>query len=406
LTVPTVRQTRCRPFVIKAAFWLVGLVVAGITAFHLLEVTRYGRNSGGTWPVAPVHSDHPIANTFGELIEYKVRGVVWTYWKQHDALDILATPCCDQSAPDIVVTAGGTIERWDTAPNDNYSSVEILATEGTRKYLYTYTHKEYPPPANSFQAYNEGEVIGSNSSIGKIRDAFPCNYDHLHYRVAERTLGAGGVKIETPRNPLEKIGFEPDFSPPVLSHVYLARHDRARWSEFTPGGACTDVSGQVDIIAKVSDRDDAGSTEPAASNVGIYDLKWRACTSGDPGCDWNDTHTYDGMPPSWMTDNDPSIEEHFSFDTPWQTTREEWSDLSSWIGPPGSCPANPHTFMILTKGGGAASWNTQEDVNGSPKYPDGNYVLSVRALDYAKQEDVYDVSVCVENGGAIQCSCP
>ena len=60
--------------------------------------------------------------------------------------------------------------------------------------------------------------------------------------------------------------------------------------------------------------------------------------------------------------------------------------------------------MVLRNSAGTPSWNTQEQVNGSPKYKDGDYVLSVKALDYANQADIYSVNVCVANLGPASCS--
>jgi hypothetical protein len=59
--------------------------------------------------------------------------------------------------------------------------------------------------------------------------------------------------------------------------------------------------------------------------------------------------------------------------------------------------------MVLRKGAGLPSWDTQEILNGSSKYPDGKYVLNVKALDYAALSDTYSVDVCVENSPPDSC---
>jgi hypothetical protein len=57
----------------------------------------------------------------------------------------------------------------------------------------------------------------------------------------------------------------------------------------------------------------------------------------------------------------------------------------------------PQTFMILTRGDGAATWNTLEPENGVRKYPDGNYQLTVKATEFSGVGDEYSVNVRVDN---------
>ena len=130
----------------------------------------------------------------------------------------------------------------------------------------------------------------------------------------------------------------------TFSSIHLARHSLPRWSMFGTVGNRTVVSGGVDIVAAVTDRDDAGSAALAVRNVGLYDVKWRACAIANPNCGWNDTHRNDEMfsssfPRPW--------DELFSFSDPWVTTEEEWSDLKAWTWPEGNCPASGSTFMVL-----------------------------------------------------------
>jgi hypothetical protein len=371
--------------------------VAAISVLVLYELAVYTLGADANWPLEQTDADHPVGNTFGELIEYRTRrapanAVSQPYYKQHNGLDILAQPCCGDSAPYVVVTAGGKVDKWDIDPNDNYSSVEIAATTVGSEYVYTYMHLEHPPLANPFQAFSQGDAISAGTQIAMVRDAFPCGYNHLHYGIAKN--------LEA-RNPLEKVAPEPDDEEPVISNLHLVKPGSDPPSEFGKVNNCPTVSGAVDIIVEVSDKDAAGSSAPAAGSLGIYDLKWRACAIGIPECDWNDTHKYDDMPPGWTAVNDASIGDRFSLAEPFRTIREEWSDVPrTWTGPPIICDALPvpRTFMFVAKDG--AGWDTQELVNGSKKYRDGTYVLSVKAIDYGLQEDIHTMNVCVDNPGS------
>ena len=378
--MPNKQPSGCR----RVVGWLAGVVVAGISTFLLYEASQNQWVTQGTWPVEHMHFDHPVGNTFGELIQFRTRRgneESAIFQKQHDGLDVIASPCCDPASPRAVVTTDGNVRSWQINPDDNYSFVEVVTKEGGREFLYTYMHLQNPPDAPVALQYLLGEPIYAGQPIAKVRDAFACGYNHLHYGVAELPPGSGVNEYGTPKNPLEKIGLEPDPVPPEILEVHLARRGVAPseppWVEFQSLSGCTFVKGRVNIIAKILDSDDAGSATDASQSVGIYDLKWRACAGGDTDCDWIDTHKYDAMPPEWMDPYDDSYGERFSFDSPWQTIREEWSDVPARLDwPSAGLSIVPQTFMILTKGDG---WDTTKVMNGP-------YKLTVKAIDYSKKK--------------------
>jgi hypothetical protein len=399
--VTTERQTGCR-----ARFWLIGAVVVVGIAWLLFCASRYTRAAEGTWPLAPANSDHPIANTFGELFQYRVKYLNGTIsppkFKQHQGVDILAIPFGDPNASEVIVSAEGKVSHWHVMPGDNRNEVRIRATDGAHQ--YTYIHLEHPAEASFEAAMNNGATVYPGAVMGKVRHVFPCGYDHLHYDVGKIV----GNSEPTAINPLAKIRPNPDPIAPDITSVHLARHGLPRWRTFATVGNQPVVSGTVDIVAAVTDRDDAGSAAVALRSVGLYDLKWRACTSANPNCDWNDTHAYQQLP--LPLDN---YKELFSFECNlsfpydcWKSVAEEWTDLTA--APEEYCPVGPSTYMVLRKGAGLPSWDTRELLNGSQKYRDGNYVLSVKALDYYvnqsnSQSDIYSVDVCVDNSPPNSC---
>jgi len=223
-----------------------------------------------------------------------------------------------------------------------------------------------------------------------VRDAFPCGFNHLHYGITRDFESI---------NPLQEVVPEPDGQDPVISELHVVKHGIEPLSEFGLVNNCPTVSGAVDVIVEVSDEDDAGSSEKAAGNLGIYDLKWRACAVGNPNCNWLDTHKYDAMPVAWNDPTDTTFKERFSLYEPFPTIKEEWSDVpEGWTGDPVDCDALPvpRTIMFVAKDG-IATWSTQEKVNGAAKYKNGPYTLSVKALDYVGNEDIYETTVCVNN---------
>jgi hypothetical protein len=224
-----------------------------------------------------------------------------------------------------------------------------------------------------------------------VRAAFPCGYNHLHYGITKDSQWI---------NPLEHVGPEPDGQYPVISELHFVKHGVEPLSEFGSVNNCPTVSGSVDVIVKVSDKDDAGSTEKAAGNLGIYDLRWRACAAGQSNCVWQDTHKYDAMPAAWGDPDDTTFKDRFTLDDPlFPTIMEEWSDEpEGWTGPPVDCEAlpAPQTIMFVAKDG-IATWKTQEKANGAAMYKNGPYTLSVKALDYAGNDYIYETTVCVKN---------
>ena len=389
--------------ILQALIWLLS-VVACIAAIFL--IAQFPQNAGGNWPVTPVSSDHPIANTYGELFGQP-------YPALHGGVDILAGASDGIAPPDIVTIADGTIVSCPARSSDgsfvvnDYNNVVVEAAGGTPRYKYTYQHlnlsdPNLPATLGVACASNGGLVKGT--VIGKVENAFPGNCDHLHLDMVEVEKDNGGNYLDKHSvNPLVKIGPEPDFIPPDVVDVFLARHLRlpnGNWNVFTPGVNSTEVSGTVDIIAKVTDSDDAGSAEPAAGHVGVYDVKWRACPIANPDCDWNDTYRFDVMTAEFGENIDTFIRQHFSFAPNWVTTLEDWSSGSSV-----DCPVTvPNTFIVVAKDGGVASWDTTEPIGGNAKkYPDGQYLLSVKALDYGAKEDIETVSVCVKNNAATVC---
>ena len=80
----------------------------------------------------------------------------------------LATPCCDTGSPRAVNTKSGAVRLWDIQPNDNYSKVEVLVTEGGQEYVYTYAHLQTPPEASAELQYEMGEPISAGTLIARF----------------------------------------------------------------------------------------------------------------------------------------------------------------------------------------------------------------------------------------------
>jgi hypothetical protein len=373
--------------VVQPAWKLWQVAVVSISLLLALVLIWYVTEQKGTWPIEPVGEDHPIANTHGEV----VFACASTGWKaqQHNGVDILASPYPQQSAPDVVVAADGTIVWRMMVAGATRNQVKIKSDNG--EHIYEYTHLAYGTFLAPFSnAYWQGTKVYAGDRIAKIEQAFDGEDNHLHFHVE----APNQVASKRWFNPLREITPNLDQNAPHIADIHLGRHDgNDQWEVFAPGSTsvpCTKVEGEVDIIVEVSDRDDAGSANAAASNVGVYGLAWLACPAGVQNCQWKNGPVYEDMHEDWT---DPrTTGKRVSLKLPFKTRPEPWSTKDD----AGDCEAlsgDTRTYLIAAENSDAASWSTSS-------VPDGIYTLTVRASDYSGLTGEKAIQVCVENAGS------
>ena len=389
--------------------WTVGPFLALAVLFFLILRSC---NDDGDWPVESVGSDHPIANSMGEMISglfYDAQQQPpvhrWMHY-QHPGLDILARPSGEENAPFVVVTTSGTVghstlpcqaregtpfqcgqeeaEASSMNPIDVNNMVRITAPDGV---VYQYLHLDYSSvTATTKLAILQKQDLNKGDRIGQVFNAFPCGADHLHYDMSNTRTDGTRYWL----NPLSSIEPRPDLIGPTINHVYLAGHNSNPWHVFPTTPQCTTVKGAVDIIVEFSDRDDAGSTNVAAGRVGLHKLEWKACKKGIANCvDWQSDNTYDTMDVKWSTAPVSDVGSRFSFKSNMISIPEPWT-----AEPMGSCQqyADTKTFMIAAPKNGGPSWNTTDT-----KYGTGDYDFTVRVSDRIGKSDELPISVCVRN---------
>ena len=343
------------------------------------------------WPVEERFSDHPLGATLGEFRDNNTTPAAGF---QHTGIDILVDPWIsgvdDASAPWVVATVPGFVQDYsadDEAANSQglYTEVEIIAADGRR---FRYVHlaeqsfdDEFVEAAQNMSEVTAGQRI---ARVTPWKSDCPAAYNHLHYDIR-----AGNVYL----NPLLDIGQEadPDLLAPKVFEIGLARKRNRSgvWEPFQlTAQSCVGVKGQVEIVARVGDRDDAGSTFPGASNVGIYNLRWRACPENSPDCDaWSVPHSYSEMPIEWeQQTGNIATKSKFSMSGNWTSTFDECA-----ISPANSTMSTDDTFVIAT-GSPSAPWNT---TNGN--FPMGKYIVTVEAKDTAGNVGEGTVTACVRN---------
>jgi hypothetical protein len=375
------RKTSLRIKIIRSLFLLL--------LFIPTPSCSQGQNS---WPISPMGVQHPIGNSFGEFQNFgsclDERGFLMEYCVfLHSGIDILGEPAyslsggANPSASQVVVSAGGVVVA---IAKDEGSDINYVAIRDANGVVYRYVHLEY-------DTYESSIVLGNNipagTPIAKLFKWDECDYHHLHYEIEE-----GGLYI----NPLAGITPHVDSEPPQVGSISFARDDNAgnsdpwdQLAEVDPKG-CTVVRGKVDIIARIHDRDSAGSNHPGTRTLWVRNVRWRACPESNPNCSWNDTCSFDTMPTEWHdTKNNAATLAYFSVTDPWQSSSDycQRTDL----------------YAIVT--------NSKSDANGMPKpdqagswdtrtVPDGNYFVSVEAKDFAGNTSSPMTTCVLVNNGA------
>ena len=343
--------------------WLISFVLlfSGSPAF-----AQHG------WPVEATNSDHPLGNSFGEFQDY---GGVY----KHTGIDILVTPrlnadgTVNASAPQIRATVGGTISQLSDVASTMYNGTTIQGTDGT---TYRYWHLENGSyDATYVTNFNNGTAISANDQIAQIV-RWVCDYHHLHY-----DLSSGGNYL----NPLADITPKSDAVAPQIDGIFFAQDNSNPWVQLNPvnAGGCTVVSGNVDIIAKIRDTDDAGSTLVGADTLWVRNLRWRACPETNANCAWQDTHDFSSMPTGWGTGGNASTTAYFSNRAPWDSD----SDY---------CKATWNYGVVTNFSGGSPNATGNWTTTG---IPDGVYTVSVEATDFTGNKTTASTRACVQNTG-------
>ncbi|MDA8078115.1 MAG: hypothetical protein M0Z79_04165 [Nitrospiraceae bacterium] len=342
-------------------------IIAGLLPLLVLAASA---NAQHGWPIEAMGSEHPIGNSFGEFQDFS--GVY-----QHTGIDILETPkfqadgTQDPAAPWVRATVGGTVSQLGDAASTAYNGTTIQGTDGTTYRYWHLEHSSYDP--SYVTNFNNGTAVAAGGRIAQLV-RWGCNYHHLHY-----DLTNGGNYL----NPMADITPNPDPDAPEIGGIFFAQDNSNPWVQLQPvsPGACTVVSGAVDIIAQIRDRDNAGSTLAGAATVWVRNVRWRACPDSNPDCPWQNTFVFDNMPTANGSGGNAASAAYFSNRAPWDSSSDYCS--ATWI------------YSVVTNfvGGSpnaAGTWDTSA-------IPNGSYSVSVEATDFAGNVRVSSVRACVQN---------
>ena len=328
------------------------------------------------WPLEPTGSDHPIGNTFGE---YQAFGIDFF----HAGIDILATPqlnadgTVNAAAPWVRATVAGTPVQMGNSPGSyNFAYVETAAG---RQYLYGHLQQN-SYDADFTLAFNNGTAIAAGDEVSKVARWGVCDYHHHHYEIWDAAAPTTLI------GPYPAVAPDPDGEFPLIDDVTFGQDNSNPWTVLGPvaPGACSVVTNQVDIVAKVRDRNSAGSAHGGATTNWVRNLRWRACPDSAPGCAWLDTHVYDNMPYAWWGGTGTAA------------ARAAYSTRAPWVSDSDYCAAAWFYGIVTNFAGGLADaagrWDTTALANGS-------YSVNVEATDFAGNVTTASRRACVQNGG-------
>jgi hypothetical protein len=250
---------------------------------------------------------------------------------QHSGIDILGAPMYQSngtenpSAPWVRVTVGGVVEDLIDIPNTNQNFATIRDANGV---VYRYEHLEHNSYAQTFRDSHDNQTIAvEGSPIAKLYRWNDCDYHHLHYETE------GNAKF---LNPLASIVPHQDGEiPQIVSISFAVNNSGSNSNSWVPLNTidpqgCTVVSGGVDIIADIRDRDRAGSNHPGTETLWVYKIRWRACPESNPDCPWNNTYSFNDMPVSWNDGNNEWTSAYFSVNSPWISDSDYCQKRALW----------------------------------------------------------------------------
>ncbi|HEX6851848.1 MAG TPA: hypothetical protein VF139_10640 [Candidatus Polarisedimenticolaceae bacterium] len=270
------------------------------------------------WPIEPHDRPHHLLSTF-EYMDYSSTDYYW-----HRGLDIFAPSVDEPGAPWVIATVDSWIDKNDGLECDPAAfpplNIGCLGPSAngcwaTLRYLgekHVYGHLECASYDWDFLArWIASSNVTAHQKIGKLQkwdDA--CSTDgpfkgvhptHLHLERKDAKTG----RLLTPSDLTLPYGTAE--SPPNITGVWFVGDDSglsssAPWSLFAPSssGTCTGVNGAVDVVVGHESRHRAGEPARPGDNLGVRQVRWKACGGADPDCAWSDALDASSIDAAWV----------------------------------------------------------------------------------------------------------
>jgi murein DD-endopeptidase MepM/ murein hydrolase activator NlpD len=321
------------------------------------------------WPFPGNSKDQKIFNNYQQPTDGYV----------HGGLDFLLP-----AGTPVRAVEGGYVAAISTNyPEWNTHYFFIVATKRGGNEGWCYVHLD-----RDTYTFKEGDKIEQGQELAKIVNfSRPGNKgnDHLHlHYVRFRKEADGKVSVENLIDPLMFFDWEDAVAPRIAPLRFVRK---GTFEEFPKGSdGVTEVSGAVEIIAGISDQG--------------YEGQW---------CNWMAavvTLEIEGESAKpyrkLVLDQRGPLPEKGRRATPvLYLTFKEGAEWRSGLPPSGGIH---FTRVTSTDGDGALepsdklqAWNTTDREGGRPRFPDGDYTITVRAWDIAENQGTQTAKVRVVN---------
>ncbi len=215
------------------------------------------------WPVEPTNQVHPIGNSGGEFQQYS--GAPYF----HEGIDIVDDDPAP-SGPYVRTTRAGTVNLSLPGAGSLYNGMTVSHGDAYAS-AYKYWHLDFNSIQQSVRdADDDGTVLADNSQVSQLVSWTACSYHHLHYEHCDVNGCEDPVWDMTPNS-----------DPNGPSATDLQFTDNGSSSTFSPGFPDTVVSGQVDIVARASDRQFVTATQDHKTGVMMIRYRVEDLTTGD-----------------------------------------------------------------------------------------------------------------------------
>ncbi len=213
----------------------------------LLVLVVVACDSTNSWPVEATDKGHPVGNSSREFQQY---GVGSPYY--HGGMDVREPPA--PGGPWLRSVGSGTVSISYNA-NPIYHGITIRTADTTD---FGYWHVDSASiTAAVLDAWTNGTVLASNVRMGQIVRWTDCGFHHVHF-FRKRPAG------ET--DPMVFVRPHDETTAPTINDVFFARNA----TDVYFGGVIPTVSGDVDIVADISDQ-----IFTTAHLTGAYNVKYK-----------------------------------------------------------------------------------------------------------------------------------
>jgi hypothetical protein len=312
------------------------------------------------WPYDPGNVTYQLGNNFGEYQNYGGSA----YY--HDGLDILGG-----SPRALYAVAGGTVTHVTDVGGGNYNGIMIGSpVAGGSGWLYWHIE-------SSTLAVSVGDVVEAGDYLGDIVFWATSLFHHVHFSRVRGTGGYPWAWYEAIGNPLDWLEPDGDNASPAFQAAgagvdfLFCRNDTSTY--LNPSS----LNGQVDIIARISDKFGAGTTwdmAPSSINVRIDP------SGGGAAVLDKNAHFFHGA-----LGTDSLVMPTVYKDDATADSRGDYSSRVFFF-----VVTNTDGTLGITAADAPSSWDTTA-------VADGNYVVTVTAWDLAGNEVSESMTVTVNN---------